>query len=327
MDKSCYLPDFLPSSKVYFGIPRMLTRPPRLEAIKEKQSTKWHHVRSPFTYLFAPKYIPNIERWYNTIAPVAHRDSFRFVSKAIHLHQPIAIAEEMDQCRAENMVRLYGNVLSPEGQKKAFSWVINAASPQDQDRFRDVFTAIQATFTAQSTSKSAFVYRELKSQEKPHNRLRIDWSNSKAAEAVKREDPDSAAGDFGSAHTDGKRFTKPKNQFDGMIEGMGLGTDEAFEALKKKKALYTLSDKYQVDPVTGCSTFTAKRTLGEDKKVDSHRVIATLGASTALGWISTTRDLIRNFGVTKPERITAESHPAIARTTASVGLCVGASVS
>eukprot|EP00455_Lapot_gusevi_P027012 TRINITY_DN28553_c0_g1_i1.p1 TRINITY_DN28553_c0_g1~~TRINITY_DN28553_c0_g1_i1.p1 ORF type:complete len:130 (-),score=17.76 TRINITY_DN28553_c0_g1_i1:30-395(-) len=105
---------------------------------------------------------------------------------------------------------------------------------------------------------------------------------------------------------------------------MGEETDAKIAELKQKRQLHQQSDKYVVDPSTGCSTFYATRGSPRQQSNSKNRVMATFQPTEASSWISTTRELIRNYGtrVLAVERVLPEQHPAIALTTASVGLCV-----
>lgn len=297
----------------------MLTRPVRLEAVAEKYSTKWHSVRGGYVALFDPQCIPHVEKWYNTIAPLRHRDAFRSVMKGIlkasSTTSAAATPAEVELCKVGNIMRLYASPLSEKGRDAAQRWLLHDATPSDVDAFRDVFTGVQSLFAQESHFKSTFKYRPLPDiPSMTAHRLKIDWSNSHAQDAVRATSaPDVTPRGTGGAAVKSRRSTT------------GEDTDAKIEELKRKRQLHQQSDKYIVDPSTGCSTFYATRGSPRQQSNSKSRVMATFQPTEASSWISTTRELIRNFGTRaclNVERVLPEEHPAIALTTASVGLCV-----
>jgi hypothetical protein len=280
----------------------MLTRPALLKPEQEKNSTKWHSIKDNFRYLFSPQFFQNIELWYNTVAPVRHRESFRFVIKAIHQQKATPIVNETQQSRTAHMIDLYGMILSNQGREKARSW-ISAADDSNLERFRDVFTAVQATFQLTSTMKSS--YAPTISGTLPTRQLPcLPYIPS-------REAIDSTS----------QRFTKPKSQFDGFDVNKALGLTEGEASLEQLKAskLGVTNGTYTIDE-NGCSIFKACAGNSVEGQSSSFRVVPSFGRGG--DWISTSRETLKNYGVTKPERINVEKHPAIARVTASSGLCV-----
>lgn len=302
----------------------MLTRPTRLEAAVDKYSTKWHQVKGRYASLFVPSHIEHVERWYNTIAPVKHRDAFRTVMKGVlnadpNANRPVA---EVDACKIENILRLYGESLSELGKRHAAAWLLHCATHQQIDAFRDVFTGVQSLFTVQSHFKSTFKYRPLPDiEDKAAHRQKIDWSNTHAIEKLQKQFVERA----GTAPhaTDGPQQLAERRGKAGSAMGH-KEAEEQIATLKAKRVQYQQSDKYNVDPVTGCSVFTATTGSPRRDANSKSRVMATFQAEGTHGWISTTREMIRNYGtkVLPVERVRADQHPAIALTTASVGLCV-----
>jgi hypothetical protein len=307
----------------------MLTRPKKLEAVVEKQSTKWHSVKDRFRGLFDPQHIPNVERWYNTIASGAHRTSFRNISKAIFLHQSVDVtADEFKKCQSDSFVRHYGAVLSAEGRRKMASWAVNEADSNLVEKMRDVFSAIQATtFEPETTMKKAFIYRELPDiMPKTYHRQKIDWSSSKTAEMIQKTkvNPMDSAKVSTAAQSSTKRVTKPKSQFDGvnMLDSLGLKTEQEIEELRKNRS-NVAHGSYKVDSATGCSMYNAVGSaVGERAFASSRTRIIPTSFGGSGDWISTNRDLIRNPGHQETIRVVADMHPAIARVTASLGLCI-----
>lgn len=311
----------------------MLTRPVRLEAVAEKYSTKWHHVHATFLYLFEGWYIPHVEQWYNTIAPIAHRESFRRTMKLIHQHNPTAIDDSVQLCKGNNMVRLYNEGLSAAGKEKAKSWVTHAASPPELEAFRDVFTGIQATFHAKSRMKETYVYRPLTdTPSKDAHRQKIDWSNTNAAALAQQQKRDeiASAGEQGTrlpkiAARQGGGGRRAMSSMGGDATSSSQDAEKQMAALQAKRAAFEQSEKYSIDPETGCSLFAATNVAANRQRESSKtRIIPSFSNGTS-GWISTTREHIRNYGVRglqANEKINPEMHPAIARQTASVGLCI-----
>mmetsp|Transcript_38538 Transcript_38538/g.44873 ORF Transcript_38538/g.44873 Transcript_38538/m.44873 type:complete len:304 (-) Transcript_38538:131-1042(-) len=288
----------------------MLTRPTRLEVKDEKLSTKWHSIRSRYVTLFDPLHVDHVERWYNTIAPNKHRENFRSVMKSVlqcesevkgGIHGE---ANDLESSKVSNMIRIYGESLSPHGRALAHCWLLNHATPIQMDAFRDIFTGVCSLFTAESQTKHAFKYRQL-----PELPRRIGSESFPRADTAPTRGPAEGS----------KRAVEQINNT------LSLDADDQIAALKAKRQLFLQSNKYQVDPQTGCSTFRAVTGSPRRELNSKKRVMATFQPDGTQNWISTTRDLIRNYG-SKPlieaERIRPEEHPAISLTTASVGLCV-----
>lgn len=311
----------------------MLTRPTRLEAVAEKYSTKWHSIRGGYVELFDASNITFVEKWYNSIAPLRHRNAFRAVMKGIlKAHTSStgtggaavpSTASEMELCKIGNLLRIYGAPLSAAGKDAARVWLLlPTTSASDVDSFRDVLTGVQSLYAQESHFKETFKYRPLPEiQSSSAHRLKIDWSNSNAQAAVQRATsapevtPRTGAG--GVTATGGQRGRKHTSAEDD-------DTDAKIAELKRKRQQHQQSDKYVVDAATGCSTFYATRGSPRQQSNSKHRVMSTFQPAEASSWISTTRELIRNYGsrALHVERVLPESHPAIALTTASVGLCV-----
>ena len=281
----------------------MLTRPALLKPEPEKNSTKWHSIKNNFRYLFVPQYFQNIELWYNTIAPIRHRESFRTVIKGIHHQQPTTLVDEAQQSRTAHMIELYGKVLSKEGREKARAWIVGS-DPTNLERFRDVFTAVQATFQAQSTMKAAF--EPSISEVKPARQLPV-------LPFIPAHQP---------ADTTKQRQTKPKSQFDGFDANAALGLADGEASLIELKAskIGITNGTYTVDE-HGCSVFKACAGNTAEGKSQSFRVVPSFGRRGG-DWMSTSRETMKNYGITIPERVIPDQHPAIARVTASIGLCV-----
>ena len=304
----------------------MLTRPVRLQAAVDKYSSKWHSVKGQYLSLFDPTHVGHVERWYNTIAPARHRDAFRAVMKGILRMDPAAASlqeTDVETCRMESMLRLYGAPLSEKGKAHARCWLLRVATPSDVDGFRDVFTGIEALFSQESHFKTTFKYRPLPEiPSKNAHRQKIDWSNTNAHQQVARAE--SALASLGTTPRGSGTADARRQQQRSVLSD--AATDEKIDALKQKRLAHQQTDKYSLDPKTGCSTFTATSTSPRRQVNSKHRVMATFQADDASGWISTTRDMIRNYGTRgmHVERVVREEHPAIAITTASVGLCVPA---
>jgi hypothetical protein len=303
----------------------MLTRPVRLEAVAEKYSTKWHSIRGGYAALFDAQSVALVEKWYNSIAPLRHRNAFRAVMKGI-LKSSTAVrdshASELEECKVANLIRVYGAPLSSHGKEGARVWLLlPSTSPSDVDNFRDVFTGVQSLYAQESHFKETFKYRPLPDiPSASAHRLKIDWSNSNAQAAVQRATSAPEATPRGDTGTGGPTSHGRKN----TSKGNAAETDAKIAELKQKRQLHQQSDKYVVDPATGCSTFYATRGSPRQQSNSKQRVMATFQPTEASSWISTTRELIRNYGtrVLAVERVLPEHHPAIALTTASVGLCV-----
>lgn len=310
-----------------------MTRPTFMEAVTEKYSTKWHNVKDKYLYLFRSDVIPNVERWYNTIAPSKHRDSFRLVMKGIHQVDESrtpspSTANEMELCKANSVIRNYaGPILSNQGKEKVLRWILFVVkgSGAELDALRDVLTGVQSTFTVQSQTKAAFVYRELPDiAQKQANRQKIDWASSKAVEMVRANTaPDATPRAAGGQPSQGAAHRIPVKKSAGFAPPPE--SDETIDKLKQKRLQHMQTDKYRVDPDTGCSTFVATSSSPRRETNSKSRVMATFQADNTHDWISTTREHIRNYGTKAAEqyeRVKPENHPAITLTTASVGLCV-----
>jgi hypothetical protein len=208
----------------------------------------------------------------------------------------------MQLSRTAHMIDLYGKILSPAGRVKSRSWIATC-DEESTERFREVFTAVQATFQAKSTMKEA--YSPTISGTQPTRQLPC------LPYIAVREATDSKS----------LRTIKPKNQFDGFDVSKALGLEEgeaSLEMLKASKVGVT-NGAYSIDE-NGCSVFKACSGNTTEGKSLSFRVVPSFGRGG--DWISTSRETLKNFGVSKPERILADQHPAIARVTASSGLCV-----
>lgn len=298
----------------------------RLEVQDEKPNTKWHNVKDRFRSMFNKEHIDIVERWYNTIAPKKHRDSFREIVKVIYAHEPQKIADPVAAHKAESMMRLYSKVLSGPARVKAQSWVA-VATPEQLERFRDIFTAIQTLLQPVSRLKETYTGRTLPDLlPHNHNRRKIDWSSTKTADLVRSaaENPMDTEHVVTEATSPTKRFRKPLKQFDAesVMKSLGI-TDDQLEELRRQRRDDEQVANYVVDPQTGMSMYRSKTaTKAATQSNTKSRVVATFSADTATSWLSTTRDHIRNFGARPTDRVSADKHPAVTRVTASLGMCV-----
>lgn len=300
-----------------------------LQPIEDQPTSKWHHIRDKFKYLFLPRFHEDIETWYNKTAPKRHRDSFREVVKAIHLHQPHAITDSFAQHKAQHFASLYGVVMTEAGKIKTASWI---AEQNDEvaNKFRDAFTAIITILTVASTTKDSFSQRAVPEELPPKmfNRKKIDWESSKTADMVRQSALNPMAGKRVSSgdNVPKKRFVKPKNQFDlcgkSPLASLGM-SGEGMDELRVKRKNFDQEETFKHDDGTGCSVYKTRQACRATTMSESaNRIIVTSLAKSASGWVSTTRDLIKNHGVHVPERVMPEKHPAISRSTASLGMCV-----
>jgi len=307
----------------------MLHNPP-LKALDEKAgSSRWHSLKDTFRYLFAADHVPVVEDWYNLVAPQRHREAFREVAKGIHQAEPASDLPQDGQAtleahRAAHMMQLYGHVMSAAGKAKARSWLLHAEAPLI-DKFRDVFTAIGKSLAVQTTTKEAYVQRQIaEAVNKDRNRRKIDWNHTGAAEQVRQTTHNPMAGQRlpqipagtrrSSANADDDADTAARRS-----PNLDTKCDSTFQHMHDRQRQNTLEGVYTVD-AGGCTVYQPKP-RGTGKVVTAERVINTLGNHSS-SWKSTTRDHIRNHGAVKPQIVSAEKHPAIARVTASLGLCV-----
>ena len=300
-----------------------------LKAKDEKAgSSKWHGLKDQFRFLFRPQDVPMIEDWYNLVAPQRHRETFRAIMKGIRSAAeapaiPPGGAVGLEEHRAAHMMQLYGQIFSASGQMRARTWLL--ASPANEvDRFRDVFTAIGKSLGMQSTTKEAFVQRPVADPiAKSNNRRKIDWNSEKAAEKM-RNAPNPMAGErlpaIGSAGASkrGSRGGAEPVEPVAAEQGFDAQCDDTFKKLHDKQRQSTLEGVYSVDEA-GATIYQPKPKVALDKTRE--RIISTIGNQPS-SWKSTTREHIRNHGQVSREVVVADKHPAIARVTASLGLCV-----
>lgn len=299
---------------------------PPIVAKEEHMSTKWHSLKGRFRYMFEASAVEAIENWYNTIAPQRHREAFREVAKGIHTLDARDVPATVDplvEHRAKHMIVLYGALLSSAGAAQTKQWLIAPTTSPDQlDKFRDVFSAVQKMLATQTTTKEAFVKRPVADPRKTDkNRKRIDWTSGNAAEKVRQSYGNPMGGEkpaqlqlsaLAKKNAEGSSKARSEASFEEECE-------ETFDKLHAKQRQNDLEGVYEVN-ADGCTVYRPKARAVTG--VTGERVVATFGNPSAASWRSTTREHIRNHGAVKQEIIKAEEHPAIARVTASLGLCV-----
>uniref|UniRef100_A0A7S1PKV9 Uncharacterized protein n=1 Tax=Neobodo designis TaxID=312471 RepID=A0A7S1PKV9_NEODS len=307
-----------------------------LKAKDEKAgSSKWHNLKEQFRFLFRPADVPVIEDWYNLVAPQRHRETFRAIMKAIRSApeaEPIPAdgSVALEQHRAAHMMQLYGKVFSEQGQARARSWLLTGTAAE-VDRFRDVFTAISKSLAVQTTTKEAFVQRPVADPiAKTNNRRKIDWNSDKAAEQMRNHHNPMAGERLPTIPPAGKSGGNSQRGSRGGSRGMDSAPkaadepafeercDDTFRKLHDKQRQSTLEGVYTVTE-DGATVYQPKPRVPLDKTRE--RIVSTIGNQPS-SWKSTTREHIRNHGQVAREIVVADKHPAIARVTASLGLCV-----
>lgn len=294
-------------------------KPP--EPQKEEPPTKWHTIKQQFRYLIQDRHLSTVETWYNTHAPRRDRDSFREIIKEIQQHAPQPAMDPFQEHKARHMLMLYGEILSPAAREKAQSWV-TVVGEEKLEKFRDIFSGIQSTFTPISNQKAAFVYRSPSEPETVHpwNRKKIDWNS----QTVRLSGKDPMTGtQRPMTSTPMKRFTKPLKQFDGdsLLKSLGLEGDEGIERLKALREESRFLETQIVDQDTGCRMYRTKAAQKSSILSNTaNRVVPSVGAR--ITWSTSTREFFRDHGVRIPERVKPENHPAIAVLTASLGFVV-----
>lgn len=293
----------------------------------EPMSTKWHSVHANFLYLFRKSYIRNIEMWYNQIAPHKQRDVFRNVVKSIHEHVPKPVTDELVLHRAQHIWHLYAEVLADDVKDKVISWVSTVDSAM-LEQFREAFTAVQMTFMPASTIKRTFV--PLPQSQSPVDRRnfrkKIDWLSSKTSETMRNTthnpmDEKHVVVEQDTSKAKKKRFviqTRQEAAAEAAFKLLGV-TEGTLDSLKEKRK-GAIGETFSVN-ADGLTTYCSKQAKRQERSY-SNRVVSTFSETNASSWTTTTRDFIRNHGSPKTSYISPDQHPAIARVTASLGLCV-----
>jgi hypothetical protein len=287
----------------------------------EKPTTKWHSLKGPFRYLFRADRIAMIETWYNTIAPERQREMFREVAKGIHTHAtlPVNVTADGEKSigdhRAQHIVGLYGAMLNGGATDRVRSWLRESPRPL-VDKFCDVFSAVAASLGAVSQTKRDFPEKPMEHNlDRARFRVKIDWDHSGAAEHMRSHD------------------NNPMDTHSHNLPAIDAGRKRGMTREQRK-----MQDEINVGPVVkrdhpgegvdayvvaedGSTTYCPKRRHRDIDKSTAH-VVATFGANTAVSWRSTTRDHICDHGRVVPIIINADMHPAISRTTASLGMIV-----
>lgn len=309
--------------------------------VVERQSTKWHNLKARFRPLFGEKNVAIVEEWYNTIAPHKHREAFREIAKGILHHDVEAVPGELiaegslNRHRARHLILVYGSAFAPSQQERLISW-LSTTSATNIDKFRDTMTSIQSIMTKCSVTKEAFVERPNSDPiVRDRFRKKIDWNDVDAKEKLikagyKGNPMDTNhPGDAqlpsipGRASMKGMKIGVPSAKKPSTADPMPSVTDTAKN--RNDKECRTLEGVYSVQQ-DGCTVYSAKKrgaaALTNAQASTRERIVATFGNPSAVGWQSTTREHIKNHGPVKHEIVKPDQHPAIARVTASLGLCV-----
>ena len=302
---------------------------PKLVAKVEQPSTKWHHVKDRFRFIFDPSRIENVERWYSNMAGKEKRDGFRECMRSIHdFGGALPLKDSLQYHKATHFAELYGAVLSSAGKLKVSAWVASSDTPEALiDIFRTCFSAIQvSTFSSVSVTKDSFVQKTNADGPALWGRKKIDWQSEKVAHHIQACAINPMAGrDLIKVEAKAKRFTKPKSQFDGdiVMKSLGLQGENSLELLQKKREDARNAREVFIDEETGCKTF-KKLQRGQNiaAKSSENRIIAPFMSNGAASWKTTSKELIRNLGPTTVERVDPANHPSVGRITASLGMLI-----
>lgn len=279
----------------------------------EGACTTWHHIRQRYRTMFLPDALEVVERWYNTIAPPKDRASFRDVIKAIRRAEPHDVEDPVARHRCRHIVNLYTKLLSLDAQQRALWWVTNA-QPEDLDRFRDVFAAVEATLVPKSTMKRDFIPHPLTLQSKGLRRPQLA--------------PIPESGSTQTAPTpslsprDRQRLKEEAKQRDcnTMMRNLGLADGNDVRAMKQRRERVRYAETLSYDP-SGCSNYRSRgatRSFRDNSRLS--RVVPTT-EEDAVGWCSTSKEMYRNYG-TGSGATAVHDHASRTKYTASLGMVV-----
>eukprot|EP00796_Vickermania_ingenoplastis_P008443 gene8443-5921_t len=246
----------------------MNTRRKFLQPKPDVPSSHWHLMKESYHVIFVPEYRDHVEYWYNMGATGVQRDLFRDICKEIYAQNPDAADPDypseftalMHKEEAYLMLKNFGLTLTDLGQRKARVWILHVANRRRRDNFRDVFTGCQSIFKNISTMKTDYAPPE--DYRYPDNRTYfhrdVDWTSLRGRNNIQKlnEQREKEAGleremklEVGPQRP---RFTKPKNQFDGVnvLSTLGYGDmspEEAIAQMTARRNAHQESEKYYVD--------------------------------------------------------------------------------
>lgn len=217
--------------------------------------------------LFLAESRDHVEYWYNMGATGVQRDLFRDICKEIYVQNanaedPTYISEYtgiVNKEEAHLMVKNFGLTLSDTGKQKARVWILHVANRRRRDHFRDVFTGCQTIFKNISTMKADYISPEEETypDQRTYFHRDVDWTSLRGRQNIQKlsEERERLAGlerASAAAKCTKPRFTKPKNQFDGVnvLSTLGLGDmdpETAIEQMKARRDAHQEAEMYYVD--------------------------------------------------------------------------------
>ncbi|KPI88141.1 hypothetical protein ABL78_2774 [Leptomonas seymouri] len=273
----------------------MNTRRKLIQAKPEIPSTQWHLMKEPFYPLFDADKRAHVEYWYNMVATGPQRDQFRAICKDIYQQDPTkpdpvlisATTTVLEKEQVRLLLKNYCSVLSDsEGKPKTRVWLLHCGtSYRDRNAFRSVFTGCQISFEKRSVMHTDYVAPEAESYsiDRTHFVRSVNWNSQKNREEVQALEAERRArGGVVASVLDKRasaieeerrnamhpkpRFTKPKNQFDGVNVLASLGytempPEETIAQLRAKREADQDAEWYYVDK-DGSTVYRAKGLKG-----------------------------------------------------------------
>lgn len=252
-------------------------------------------MHEPFKDIFAPEAHEHVEDWYNLGATGAQRDLFRSICGEIYKADPNAPDPAnrapytliVEREEADLMVKYFTSTLTDLGKRKTRSWILHSTNSRRRESFRDVFAGCQTVFQKKSVMQKDYTPPEQQYyiRDNTYYHRSVDWTSLRARKNMQelQMERDGSAAAAANAEKDGTtcdlqrrpsaiaaerlgkgkpRFTKPKNQFDGVSNLKDLGypddipAEVVIEQLKAKHKAFVQEHSYYTDK-DGCTVYVA----------------------------------------------------------------------